>query len=70
MKIIDAPMKRFRIFRTDIKGDPFECEGEYDTVAELRAHKRRADRRYKISVDRKFMTDAEFEAWAKGQGLT
>jgi len=63
MKVHGERTKRFRIFRTDINDEPFECEGEYDTVAEVRAHRYRADRRYKISVSRKFMGRTEFEAW-------
>jgi hypothetical protein len=65
MKVEGEPGKRFRVSRTDINSDPFECEGEYDTIAEVRAHRYRADRRYKISVTRKFMTRTEFEAWAR-----
>lgn len=65
MRVEGEPGKRFRVFRTDINDDPFECEGEYDTVAEVRAHRYRLDRRYKISVTRKFMSRTEFEAWAR-----
>lgn len=65
MKVEGIPAKRFRVFRTDINDDPFECEAEYDTVTEVRSHHYRLDRRYKVSVDRKFMTRAEFDAWAQ-----
>lgn len=68
MKVEGEPGKRFRVFRTDINDEPFECEGEYDTVAEVRSHRYRADRRYKISVSRKFMSLAEFEVWVKANG--
>ena len=67
MKIEGEPAKPFRVYRTDINNDPFECKGEYDTIAEVTSHRYRADRRYKISVDRKFMTRAEFDAWAQSK---
>jgi hypothetical protein len=59
--------KRFRVFWCDINNNPYECEGEYDTIAEVRAHPWRLDRRYKIRIGAKFMTRAEFEEWAKNQ---
>ena len=65
MKIEGEPVKRYRVFRLDINDEPFECDGEYETLAELRTHRRRLDRRYKICVGRKFMTDHEFEDWKK-----
>ena len=65
MKVQGEPGKRFRVFRTDINDEPFECEAEYDTVAEVRSHRCRADRRYKISVSRTFMSRAQFEVWAR-----
>lgn len=68
MKVEGEPGKRFRVFRTDINAEPFECEGEYDTVAGVRAHRYRADRRYKIFVRRRSMTRSEFEAWARANG--
>ena len=42
------PVKRFRVYWCDIDYKPYECEGEYDTIAEVRAHRRRPDRRYKF----------------------
>ena len=55
--------KRFRVWRTDI----YKCEGEYDTVDGVKAHRWKLDRRYKIEVGRKFMTRNEFDEWAKSQ---
>lgn len=66
MKIEGEMMKRFAVYRTGINEDPHEREGEYDTLEELKAHKWRLDRRYKIRVDGKFMTRPEFDEWAKG----
>jgi hypothetical protein len=59
------PSKKFRIYTTDIKNDPYECGGEYDTVAEVIAHKWRLDKKYKIRVPgNKYLTKTEFYAWA------
>jgi hypothetical protein len=65
MKFEDEPTKQFRIYRTDINNEPFECVGAYNTAAEVRAHNRRPDRRYKIEVHRTFYTVAEFDRWVK-----
>ncbi|WP_068014893.1 hypothetical protein [Rhodoplanes sp. Z2-YC6860] len=65
MKIEGEMMKRFVVYRTDINDDPYEREGEYDTIEEVKAHKWRLDRHYKIRVDGKFMTRREFDNWAK-----
>ena len=57
--------KRFRIYWCDINYEPYQREAKYDTIAEVRAHRYRLDRRYKISLGRKFVTRIEFEGWAK-----
>ena len=36
VKIAGKPTKRFRVWRTDITDEPYECEGEYDTVEGLK----------------------------------
>lgn len=68
MKVEGGARQTLRAFRTDINDEPFECEGEYDTVAGVRAHRYRADRRYKISVRRRSMTRSEFGTWARANG--
>jgi hypothetical protein len=65
MEIEGEPTKKFRVYRTDINNEPFQCVGAYNTVAEVRAHNGRPDRRYKIEVRRKFYTIAEFDQWVK-----
>jgi hypothetical protein len=60
-------VKQFRVYWCDVDNRPYECEGEYDTIAEVRAHRFRPDRRYKIRVGATFMTRPEFEEWAKNQ---
>jgi len=65
IKVEGKPTKRFRVYYTDIDNEPHECEGEYDTVDEVMAHRRRRDRRYTIAVGRTFMPWIEFVAWAK-----
>lgn len=67
MRIGGEHGKRFRVFRTDIDDRPYECEAEYDSMEQVRSHRWRADRRYKISVSRRFMTRAEFDAWARSK---
>jgi hypothetical protein len=67
IKIEGKPAKRFRVYQTDINNEPYKCEGEYDTVHEVNSHRWRLDRRYKIAVNRKFMTRSEFREWAKSQ---
>jgi hypothetical protein len=56
-----VPPKRFRIYRCDIDGKPFGLEGEYDSVAQVRAHRFRLDRTYLIEVNRRFYTREAFE---------
>lgn len=53
---------RFRIFRTNYKGEAIDCVGVYDDLASAKAHKRRSDWRYKVSVDGKWMTVQELDA--------
>ena len=65
LKIEGERTKRFRVYRTDIDDESYECEGEYDTVDEVNAHRWRLDRHYRIEVGRKFMTKSEFAEWAK-----
>jgi hypothetical protein len=67
MKIEGERVKRFRVFRCDKDNHPYEIQGEYDTVAELRAHRWLADRHYKIAVAGKFYTRPEFDEWIKTQ---
>ncbi len=67
MKIEGELSKRFAVYRTDINDEPFERDGEYDTLEQVNGHKWRLDRRYKIRVDGKFMTRTEFDAWAKSK---
>ncbi|MGC2221017.1 MAG: hypothetical protein WA624_00910 [Methylocella sp.] len=67
MEIEGAPVKRFRVYYCDINNEPHECEGEYDTIDQLNAHRWRLDRRYKIAVGGKFLTRTEFAAWVKQQ---
>jgi hypothetical protein len=57
--------KRFRIYWCDIDNNPYDCEGEYDSTEEVRGHRFRLDRRYKIRANGKFYTRKEFEEWAK-----
>ena len=65
VKIAGKPTKRFRVWRTDITDKPYECEGEYDTVEGLNAHRWRLGWDYKIEVGRKFMTRREFGNWVR-----
>jgi hypothetical protein len=65
VKIAGKLTKRFRVWRTDVYGKPCACEGEYDTVEGLNAHRWRLNWDYKIQVGRKFMTRREFSDWVK-----
>ena len=65
MQIEGAPPKRFHVYSCDIDNNPHAREGEYDTLEELRAHRWRLDRRYKIRVAGKFFERKEFFAWIK-----
>jgi hypothetical protein len=67
MKIEGERVERFRVYWCDINNDPYEVEAEYQTVAEVLAHRFRLDRRYKIAVAGKYLTKTEFEAWAKSE---
>jgi hypothetical protein len=67
-KIEGEPSKRFRVYYADIENNPYECEAEYGTVAEVFAHGYRLDRRYKIRVGGKYLTRDEFRKWATEQG--
>jgi hypothetical protein len=64
-----AERKRFRIFWCDIDGNPYECEAECDTADEVRSHRYRLDRLYKIRLGRRLYTREEFEELAKGSTL-
>ena len=50
----DPPLKRFGVYRCDSDGNPYECVAEYDTPAELRAHRWGLNYRYKIRIGGKF----------------
>lgn len=40
------PSKRYKIFTSDIDGNPHELKGEFDTIEELNNFPRRLDKRY------------------------
>jgi hypothetical protein len=65
VKIAGKLTKRFRVWRTDVNGKPYACEGEYETVEGLNAHRWRLNGDYKIQVEKKFMTRREFSDWVK-----
>ena len=65
VKLVGKPTKRFRVWRIDVYGKPYACEGDYDTVQALNAHRWRSDWDYKIQVGRRFMAPREFDDWAK-----
>ena len=69
VKIAGKPTKRFRVWRTDVYDKPYQCEGEYDTLARLKTHTWRLDWDYKIEVGRKFMTRDEFDDWLKNKKM-
>ena len=52
VKLVVKPTKRFRVWRIDVYGKPYACEGDYDTVQALNAHRWRSDWDYKIQVRR------------------
>jgi hypothetical protein len=68
MKIEGHIEKRIKIYWCDINNEPFEVEAEYETPAEVLAHRYRLDRRYKIRVGGKYLTRDEFEKWARERG--
>jgi hypothetical protein len=37
VKLVGKPTKRFRVWRIDVYGKPYACEGDYDTVQALNA---------------------------------
>ena len=39
MKIEGEPSRRFKVFRTDIDDNPYECLAEYDTIEQVQAHR-------------------------------
>jgi hypothetical protein len=59
---------RFKIYWCDIDNKPFEVEAEYETPAEVLAHRYRLDWHYKIRVGGKYLTRKEFEKWARERG--
>jgi hypothetical protein len=69
MSIEGEMAKPFRVYTLDIDDKPYECVGEYETIAEVRAHRWRLDKRYKIQVPDgpKFLTRQEFGEWTKTQ---
>jgi hypothetical protein len=69
IEIEGNPIKRFRIYKCDSKGNPCELVAEYDSIAEVKGHRWRPDRIDKIQVieqgSRKFLTAPEFAIWMK-----
>ena len=65
VKLAGKLTKRFRVWRIDVYGKPYACEGDYDTPLGLSAHRWRSDWDYKIQVGRRFMTRCEFDDWVK-----
>jgi hypothetical protein len=65
VKLAGKLTKRFRVWRIDVYGKPYACEGDYDTVQGLNAHRWRSDWAYKIQIGRRIMTRNEFGDWAK-----
>ena len=43
MKIEGEPSRRFKVFRTDIDDNPYECLAEYGTIEQVQAHRWRLD---------------------------
>ena len=68
MKIEGEAAKRFKLYRADLDGNPVEIIAEFDAVAEVLAFRRRADWRYVVAVNRRFMTLQEFMRWADDTG--
>ena len=60
------PTKRFSVWWF-VKDQQHEREADYDTIAEVKKHRRRPDRVQKVRVGRKFLTWGEFDGWAKDQ---
>src|ERR1700757_2451078 len=54
LEVDGEPVKRYRLFRTTSMTILTSAKA-YDTLAELRKHRWRADRRYKICVGRKWV---------------
>ena len=68
MKIEGEPSKAIQIYRTDRDGNAGDHVGVYDTLEAMRAgHKPRLDWKYVYRVNGKWMKQAEFSEWAKGQ---
>jgi len=68
MKVEGEIGKPFGIYWLDINDHPHECEAEYETIEQVRSHRYRLDRQYKIRVrGRKYLTRTQFEEWAKKQ---
>ena len=65
LQIPGEPAKPFRVFRCDRNGEPYELEAEYETIAQVRAHRYRLDRTYRIYIRRRPYTRFGFEEWAK-----
>ncbi len=65
VKLAGKPTKRFRVWRTDAYGKPCSCEGDYDTVEGLNAHRWKSDCDYKIQLGRRFMTRRNFSDWVR-----
>ena len=65
VKLAGKLTKRFRVWRIDVYGKPYACEGDYDTPQGLSAHRWRSDWDCKIQVGRRFMTRREFDDWVK-----
>jgi hypothetical protein len=63
MKVEAEPSKRFHLYHAN--DEPYECIGQYETVGEVWAQKRRVDWRYIVKVGAESFTLAEFSRWVK-----
>lgn len=66
MKIEGEATKRLKLYRADIDGNPLEIIAEFDSAAEVLEFRRRADWRYLVAIQRRFLTWDEFTRWEKG----
>lgn len=63
-----TPSKKYRVYTSDSDGRLRELVAEYDTLEELKAHRWRLDKRYKICAAKKWYQWKGYDKWIEEHG--
>jgi hypothetical protein len=66
-KIEDELPPRFVVYACDINGEPRDCVGQYHTISEVFARKKRLDQILKVQVGGYYLSWNQFVTWGRAQ---